>query len=161
MISFIVAMDENRVIGYKNDMPWHLPNDLQRFKKITTGHTIIMGRKTYESIGRPLPNRTNVILSRDKQYKQSGCKVIHSIEDIAPYAESEEEVFVIGGETLFEQTFSLVQKMYITIIHHSFPEGDTFFPSYSEEDWEVVSEEKGKVDAKNKYPHTFYILKRK
>lgn len=161
MISFIVAMDENRVIGHENSMPWHLPNDLQRFKKITTGHTIIMGRKTYESIGRPLPNRKNIILTRDENYKQEGCIVIHAMEDIAPYAESEEEVFVIGGETLFRQTFSMAEKMYITMIHHAFPEGDTFFPSFSTEEWEVVSEEKGTVDEKNKYPHTFYVFKRK
>lgn len=125
MLSFIVAMDENNVIGKDNDLPWYLPNDLKYFKKMTSGHTIIMGRKTFESIGRPLPNRKNIVLTRDQQYKAEGCTVIHSVDELESYLH-EDEVFLIGGAELFKTTLPKADRLYITRIHATF-DGDTFF----------------------------------
>ncbi|MGM8216399.1 dihydrofolate reductase [Bacillaceae bacterium W0354] len=159
MLSVIVAMDENNVIGYQNDLPWHLPNDLKRFKRITTGHTIVMGRKTYESIGRPLPNRQNIIMTRDSHFTAEGCTVIHSWEELNQYL-NDEELFLIGGAELIKQAIPIVDRLYLTIIHHSF-EGDTYFPNLNMDDWEVVEKVEGIVDEKNKYPHTFYTYDRK
>lgn len=159
MISFIAAMDENRVIGKNNGMPWHLPADLKHFKKVTNGHPIIMGRKTYESIGRPLPGRTNIILTRDREYKAEGCKVIHSVSELDAYHKDAAEVFVIGGAAIFEQTFPLADRMYLTIIHETFS-GDTYFPEWDEKEWVVTSEEKGTVDEKNQLEHTYITLDR-
>lgn len=160
MKSFLVAMDRNRVIGKDNDLPWRLPADLAYFKKKTTGHTILMGRKTYESIGRPLPNRLNVILTKNKHFTAEGCIVVHSVEEaLALMNKKEDEYFIIGGSDLFKQFFPYVDRMYITFIDEEF-EGDTFFPEIDMSDWKLISKEKGKKDEKNRYDYEFLVYER-
>ena len=160
MISYIVAMDKNRVIGKDNQLPWHLPADLKFFKKVTMGHPIVMGRKTHESIGKPLPGRENIILTRNQTYKSEGCSVIHSVEELNRLVEEKnEEVFVIGGAELFKATFAHVDRLYITKIEHEF-EGDTYFPDFKESDWKIISQEKGIKDEKNPYDYSFIIYER-
>ncbi|WP_416147101.1 dihydrofolate reductase [Salipaludibacillus sp. HK11] len=159
MISMIAAFAEGRVIGKNGDMPWHLPAELQYFKKITTGHPILMGRKTFESIGRPLPKRRNIVLTRDRDFSVEGVEIIHELSDVDQLMKERDEFFVIGGTTLYEQLLPKAERLYITKIHQFF-EGDTFFPEISEKDWEIVSEEQGIVDEKNQYSHTFLIYER-
>ena len=130
MISMIVAMSQNRVIGKLGKMPWNIAEDLQYFKALTTGHTIIMGRKTFESIGRPLPNRVNVVLTQDENYEAKGCHIVHSIEEIMEkYYNEEEELFIIGGSTLYSAFMSYATKIYMTLIEAEV-NGDTYFPPF-------------------------------
>lgn len=159
MISLIAAMDNNNVIGYENDMPWSLPNDLKHFKEVTSHHTVIMGRKTYQSIGKPLPNRKNVILSRSGFQTDDDVEVISSIEEIQKRAETE-EVFVIGGGTIYEQVLPYADRLYITRIDAEF-KGDTYFPKFSEDEWEVIDEKEGILNDRNEYKHTFYTYSRR
>ncbi len=159
MISLIAAMDNNNVIGYENDMPWNLPNDLKHFKEVTSHHTVIMGRKTYQSIGRPLPNRKNVILSRSGFQTDDDVEVISSIEEIQKRAETE-EVFVIGGGTIYEQVLPYADRLYITRIDAEF-KGDTYFPKFNEDEWEVIDEKEGILNDRNEYKHTFYTYSRR
>ena len=156
-LSILVAHDQQRVIGYKNALPWHIPNDLKHVKQLSTGHTLVMGRKTFESIGKPLPNRKNVVLTRDNNFKPDGVEVIHTIDDIYNL---EGHVFIFGGQTLFEVMIDKVDDMYITIVDGKH-QGDTFFPPYTFEDWTVASSEEGQLDEKNTIPHTFLHLVRK
>ncbi|MBT2664399.1 dihydrofolate reductase [Bacillus sp. ISL-4] len=161
MISLIVAMDQNRVIGKNNELPWHLPADLQYFKKVTMGHPIIMGRKTFESIGRVLPGRENVIVTRNQGFKAEGCVVLHDIEQIKTFADSrDEEVFVIGGAEIFKEILPVTDRLYITEIHETF-EGDTFFPVIDENQWDKISSSPGSIDEKNRFAHDFIILQKK
>ena len=161
MISLIVAMDQNRVIGKNNELPWHLPADLQYFKKVTMGHPIVMGRKTFESIGRVLPGRENVIVTRNQDFKAEGCVVLHDIEQIKTFADSrDEEVFVIGGAEIFKEILPVTDRLYITEIHETF-EGDTFFPVIDENQWDKISSNSGSIDEKNRYAHDFIILQKK
>lgn len=160
MISFIVAMDKNRVIGKDNQLPWHLPADLKFFKKTTMGHPIVMGRKTHESIGKPLPGRENIIVTRNKQYQPEGCMVIHSLAELKRLeAKKEEEVFVIGGAEIFKTIFPIADRLYITMIAHEFA-GDTYFPEFNESDWNLVSIAKGETDESNPYEYSFNIYER-
>ncbi|MFC0469643.1 dihydrofolate reductase [Halalkalibacter kiskunsagensis] len=159
MISFVVAMDRNRLIGKENQLPWHLPADLAYFKKVTTGHTIVMGRKTYESIGRPLPKRKNVVLTRSKDYEAEGCEVVHDIFEVLQMAKQEDECFVIGGTEVFKLFWDYVDRLYVTYIDENF-DGDTFFPEIEAQNWNIVSVEKGMMDEKNRYPHEFRIYAR-
>ncbi|WP_027409773.1 type 3 dihydrofolate reductase [Anoxybacteroides tepidamans] len=161
MISLIVAMDQNRIIGKDNKLPWHLPADLAYFKRVTMGHPIVMGRKTFESIGRPLPGRDNIVLTRNRSFQPEGCIVIHSIDDIQKMAaERNDEIFVIGGAELFEAVLPVADRLYITKIEAQFP-GDTFFPPFQEADWCLVSSEKGPKDEKNPYDYAFLVYERK
>ena len=139
------------------DRPWHIPNDLKHVKQLSTGHTLVMGRKTFESIGKPLPNRKNVVLTRDNNFKPDGVEVIHTIDDIYNL---EGHVFIFGGQTLFEVMIDKVDDMYITVVDGKH-QGDTFFPPYTFEDWTVASSEEGQLDEKNTIPHTFLHLVRK
>ena len=159
MISLIAAMDQNNVIGYDNDMPWSLPNDLKHFKEVTSNHTIVMGRKTYESIGRPLPNRKNIILSRSGYQTDDDVEVISSIDEIKELAKSE-EIFVIGGGTIYEQVIPYADRLYITRIDAEF-KGDTYFPQFSETDWKVIDEKAGIQNEQNIHSHRFYTYSRK
>ncbi|PLT29324.1 dihydrofolate reductase [Peribacillus deserti] len=160
MISFLVAMDKNRVIGKDNGLPWHLPADLKYFKQVTMGHPIIMGRKTYESIGRPLPGRENIILTRNQEYKAEGCTIIHTIEELIELEENRKvECFVIGGAEIFNLSFSIADRIYITEIDEVF-EGDTHFPEINMKEWELVSKEKGPKDDKNPYDYYFCVYDR-
>lgn len=136
MISLIVAHDENRVIGYQNDLPWYLPGDLKYFKEMTMGKPMIMGRKTYDSIGRPLPGRRNIVITRNEDFTAEGIEVVGSLEEALALVEGEEEVMIIGGAQIFEQSMAIADRLYITFIDHSF-KGDTYFPSY--EDWKQIS----------------------
>lgn len=136
MISLIVAHDENRVIGYQNDLPWYLPGDLKYFKEMTMGKPMIMGRKTYDSIGRPLPGRRNIVITRNEDFTADGIEVVGSLEKALALVEGEEEVMIIGGAQIFEQSMAIADRLYITFINHSF-KGDTYFPSY--DDWKKVS----------------------
>ncbi len=158
MISLLLAMGKNRVIGKDNDLPWHLPEDLKWFKRISTGHTIIMGRRTYESIGKPLPNRKNVIVTNDENYQAEGCIMTHSIEEALQ--QNGDERIVIGGTNVFKQVLDKADRIYLTYIDEEF-EGDTFFPEINESEWEVKSKEKGIKDEKNPYDYYFMIYERK
>ncbi|HXC07134.1 MAG TPA: dihydrofolate reductase [Bacteroidia bacterium] len=150
VISIIAAISENNVIGKDNKLIWHLPADLNHFKELTTGHHLIMGRKTWESIGsKPLPGRTSIVITRDKKYKASGCTLVHSLDEALEAAKGQEEVFVIGGAEIYKQTMALAHKLYITRVHHKF-EGDTFFPEIGKEWFEAINNDFEK-DAKNKY----------
>ncbi|MFY4776836.1 dihydrofolate reductase [Metabacillus sp. RGM 3146] len=161
MISFLLAMDKNRLIGKDNDLPWRLPADLAYFKKVTMGHKIVMGRKTFESMGRPLPGRDNIILTRDPSFEQEGAEVIHSAEAfLKQVQESEEEIFVIGGAEIFKWFLPYCERMYITEIGEEF-EGDRYFPEVDEGEWEVNSRIKGIKDEKNPYDYEFLIYNRK
>ncbi|WP_042145555.1 dihydrofolate reductase [Paucisalibacillus sp. EB02] len=156
MISLLFAMDQNQLIGANNDLPWHLPNDLKFFKEKTTGHTIVMGRKTFDSIGRALPNRRNVVLSRQEVQLPSDVELIHHVETIIEWNNDypEEEIFVIGGGGLFKQILPYADRMYVTLIDEVF-KGDVFFPEFSLEDWKEMSREKGIKDEKNPYDYFF------
>ncbi|OIP22725.1 diacylglycerol kinase [bacterium CG_4_10_14_0_2_um_filter_33_32] len=131
-ISIICAISENRAIGKDNKLLWHITNDLNRFKELTSGHVVLMGRNTFLSIGRPLPNRTNIIITQDKRYKAAGCIVCYSLEEAIETAKQyeEDEIFIIGGGQIYKQTIGLVDKLYLTVVESEF-EADTFFPDYS------------------------------
>ncbi|GMA61289.1 dihydrofolate reductase [Alicyclobacillus fastidiosus] len=156
MLSLLVAMSENHVIGKDGKLPWHLPSDLKFFKDLTMGQTVVMGRKTYLAIGRPLPGRRNVVLTRDRTFFVDGCEVIHSLQELQPFVRSEEEVFVIGGAGVFSQVMRDATKLYLTVIWHRFV-GDVKFEFYPA-DWELVSRTKGTVDEKNQYAHDFFTF---
>jgi dihydrofolate reductase len=136
MIKIIVAMSKNRVIGDSNTLIWHLPEDLKRFKQLTTGNTIVMGRKTYESIGKPLPNRRSIIITRDTDYSVEGCEVVNSLEEALLLSNS--DCFIIGGGEIYRQSIDITDKIYLTLINKEF-EGDTSFPEIK--DWVEVSSE--------------------
>ncbi|WP_438444553.1 dihydrofolate reductase [Gorillibacterium sp. sgz5001074] len=158
MITFVVAMDRNRGIGLNNKLPWHLPADLKFFRQTTTGHPVLMGRKTYESIGKPLPNRTNVVLTRDPDYQPEGVLVLHSPEEAVGQFR-DEELFVIGGAEIFRLLMPVADKLVVTHIDHTF-EADTFFPGFREEEWRAVSRTPGVTDEKNPYAFEFVIYER-
>lgn len=142
IISFIVAMSKNRVIGKDNKLPWNIPADLQRFKRITLGHPIIMGRKTFESMGKALPNRENIVVTRQKKYKAEGVTVCHSLEEaLKPYKNSDQEVFIIGGGEIFQQALPLVNKIYLTVIDKEF-DGDAFFPEVNFSKFKIKNQER-------------------
>lgn len=140
IISLIAAVGKNKVIGVDNRLPWKLSADLKRFKTITSGKPVVMGRKTFESIGKPLPNRTNIIVTRDKNYKANGCVVVHSAEEALRVSRGSEEIMIIGGEQIFKEFLPLANKLYLTIIDKDF-EGDAYFPEYNKNDWKEISRE--------------------
>lgn len=162
MLSIIVAVANKQVIGKDNQLIWHLPEDLKRFKKLTTGHTIIMGRKTFESLGRILPNRKHVILCNDAQLniQDENVEILEDIYLLKPYIESQEEYFVIGGATIYKLLMPYTQKMYITKIHEDF-EGDVYFPEIKEQEWKIIQTEKGLKDNKNPYDYEYITYERK
>ena len=162
MLSIIVAKSRNNIIGKNNELIWHLPADLKRFKELTTGHNIIMGRKTFESLGRVLPNRKHIIFSQNPDFKvaDENVEVVHSLLQIQELIEGPEESFVIGGAMLYNFLMPYVKKMYITQIDKEF-EGDTFFPKINEEEWKIVEREKGVKDEKNNLDYEFITYERK
>lgn len=164
-VSLIVAVSENGVIGKDNDLIWHLPKDMRFFKNTTMGHHVIMGRKNFESIPhkfRPLPNRTNVVITRQTTYKADGCMVVNSVDDALQIAKhnGEEEAFIIGGGQIYKLALeaSLVDKVYLTKVHHSF-EGDTFFPELNK-DWKEISRIQNQADEKHLYSFDFITLEK-
>lgn len=162
IISTIVAVAKNNVIGKDNDIPWYLPADLKYFKKVTTGHHIVMGRKCYESIGRPLPKRTNVVVTRNPFFIATGCLVTHNVAEAVELAEAngEEEVFIIGGGQIYEIALPHVDRIYLTEVDLEV-EGDIFFPEIDLKNWTLIEETKNEADEKNEYDYTFKILERK
>lgn len=161
-ISMIVAIDQNNAIGKDNQMLCHLPNDLKYFKNITQGHTVIMGRHTYESLPfGALPNRRNIVLSRKPNLEIDKCEVFSSLADARKAFEGEDEVFIMGGATLYNECINDCDELYITYIHHTFNEADTFFPKIDLNIWEEVSRSDNKADEKNLFAHSFVIYKKK
>lgn len=158
-ISLVVAMDENRVIGADNRLPWHLPADLKHFKRITMGHPIVMGRRTWESIGRPLPGRTSIVLTRQDGYRAEGAVVVNSLEAAIEAAGECDELMVIGGAWLFQAVLDRAHRIYLTAIHAQF-EGDTYFPGLNEDEWACVSREDHEKDDKNPCDYSFMVLER-
>jgi len=164
MISIIVAVANNNVIGKDNSLIWHLPADMKFFKEKTSGHCIITGRKNYESIPekfRPLPNRTNIVITRQKNYLAPGATVVDSIEQAIEKAvvTGDSEVFIIGGAEIYKQCMHLANRIYLTQIHHTF-EGDAFFPELNVNEWKETAKTEGSVDDKNKYAHTFHTYEK-
>jgi dihydrofolate reductase len=162
IVSLIVAADENDGIGWRGEIPWHLRTDLQRFKALTMGHHILMGRKTYESIGRPLPGRHMVVITRNPDYQAESVHVVGSLEQALAFAHSrnEAEVFVIGGGEIFRQALPLVDRIYFTLVHTQAC-ADVFFPQLDASEWLTSREETFPADEYNDYVHTFRILERK
>jgi dihydrofolate reductase len=159
-LSIIVAASRNNVIGKDNQLIWRLSADLKRFKALSTGHTIIKGRKTFDSIGKPLPNRTSVIITRQEDYKQEGCIVVHSLEEALEAVKDQEKVFIIGGGTIYKEAIDKADELYLTLVHHEF-DGDTFFPEVKPEQWESVARQDCLPDEKNEYAYSFIDYKRK
>ena len=154
MISLIAAMDRNRVIGVGNRLPWRLPADLQRFKALTWGHRVVMGRKTFESIGRPLPGRTNVVVTRDTAYHALGCTVLRSVDD-ALAGSGDEEVFVIGGAEIYAQTIDRADRLYVTAVDTQVPHGDAYFPEIDPRRWKLAEETSFLPDERHAYGYSY------
>jgi dihydrofolate reductase len=162
MITIIAAIAKNNALGKDNDLIWHLPADLKRFKAITSGHHILMGRNTYESIGKPLPNRTTIIITRNKNYFKDGCLVANSIEEAIELVENDDSIFIIGGAQIYNETIKkgLADKLDITQVHQEF-EADVFFPEIDLNIWEETNREDFKADEKNKFDFSFLTFKKK
>jgi len=159
IISIIVAVAENNAIGYDNHLLWHISEDLKRFKSLTTGHHIIMGRKTFESVGKPLPGRINIVISRQANYRVEGCLVAKSLEEALELAKQDTEVFIIGGGEIYKEALSISDKIYLTRVHAGFA-GDTFFPELNLSEWTTDSVQKGKPANDDGLGYTFINLVR-
>lgn len=159
IVSMIVAVAKERVIGLNGSMPWHLPADLAHFKRSTMGCPVIMGRKTYDSIGRPLPGRENIILSRSEGLVLEGCTTVGTLEAALLLVNQEAEVFIIGGQQLYQQALPFADRLYLTHIDAEF-DGDTFFPDYSIANWNQLSLEKHLADDTNAWSYSFEVLER-
>ncbi len=153
-LSLIVAMDDNRLIGSNNNLPWQLPADLAFFKRTTMGKPIIMGRKTFVSIGRPLPGRHNIVITRDSAFSAEGCEIADGIHTALSLCRDVEEVMLIGGASLYQQTIDQATQLYITRIHHSF-EGDTWFPEFDLKVWKQANRQDYEADSSNPYAYSF------
>ena len=162
IISLIAALDEKRGLGFENQIPWHLPRDLARFKKLTMGHHLILGRKTYQSIGKPLPGREMLVLSRDPAFRLKDSQVVDRLSEALRIAREagDGEVFVIGGGEIYSQALPLADRMYLTSVH-TLSQSDTFFPEYDLKNWHLICEQDFPADAKNPYRTTFRQLIRK
>lgn len=158
IVTIVVAIAENYAIGKNNQLLWHMPADLKHFKQITSGHTVIMGRKTFDSVGKPLPNRRNIIITR-QDITIPGCEVVKSVGEALELCANEEEVFIVGGAEIYELSMSQTDRIYLTIIHHSF-DADSFFPEIDYLEWKEVSREDHPADEKHKYAYSFITLER-
>lgn len=158
-ISIICALAKNFVIGNKNQLPWHLPADLRHFKELTLGKPIIMGRKTFESIGKPLPQRRNIIITHNTNFNFSGCEAVHSLEEALTLAKNDNEIMIIGGANIFAQALPLARRMYLTILDQDF-EGDAYFPKWNEQEWKIIERIDCQPDEKNPYHYSFLTLER-
>ncbi len=160
MINIVVAKASNNVIGAKNDLIWHLPNDLKHFKSLTSGHPIVMGRKTFESLGRPLPNRTNIVVTRDQNWNAEGIEIASSLPKAIEAAKKiDDDIYIIGGGNIYKQAMEFTDVLYITEVHHEF-DGDTYFPEIDSDEWEEVEREDFKKDEKHPYSYSFVTYKR-
>ncbi|HEU4469812.1 MAG TPA: dihydrofolate reductase [Flavisolibacter sp.] len=161
ILSLLLAADEGNVIGKDNQLPWHLPNDLRYFKNQTWGMPILMGRKTFDSIGKPLQGRKSIVITRNSSWQHEGVDTVHSVEEAIQKARTygAKEIFVIGGAEIFNTAFPMAGRIYLTRIHHRF-EGDAFFPSIPAAEWQLVRSRYCEVDEKNPYAHTFETWER-
>lgn len=164
-IAMVWAMSENRVIGRNNKLPWHLPNDLKYFKRLTSGKPVIMGRKTYESIGRPLPNRVNIVLTRDTGFQAEGIKVVHTLPDAIELAQAEglisgaEEVIIMGGEEIYRLAMPFADRLYVTLVH-AHVDGDAWFPEIDLNAYHEIGRDDFKADGPNPYDYSFCVFDR-
>lgn len=164
-ISLIVAMAQNRVIGRNNQLPWYLPEDLKYFKRVTMGKPVIMGRKTFESIGKPLPGRSNIVITRNPDYSSEGIKVVNDMVSAQDLCESIavvegcEEAFIIGGADIFEQSLDIAHRLYLTMVHAEV-EGDVYFPEYDQGQWQELGREDYFAEGPNPYDYSFSVLER-
>lgn len=160
-LTTIAAVADNGVIGKDNDLIWHLPDDLKHFKQLTKGHTIVMGRKTWESIGaKPLPKRRHIIITRNAEYTAIGAEVVTSVEAALALIENDEQPFIVGGAEIYKLAMPFVKRLELTYVHNVF-EGDTYFPEFDKNEWEVTSEVRHEADEKHQWPFTFVQLNRK
>jgi dihydrofolate reductase len=156
MISIIVAIAQENAIGRNNQLLCHLSDDLKRFKRLTSGHTVIMGRNTFDSLPNgPLPNRTNIVLTSRPQSLPEGCIAVKSLEEAIACAEADEELFIIGGASVYQQALPLADRLYLTFIHHTFADADTFFPKIDFSQWQQTESEKHEANEKNAFPYSF------
>ncbi|WP_158841077.1 dihydrofolate reductase [Polaribacter sp. L3A8] len=162
MITIIAAIAKDNALGKDNDLIWHLPADLKRFKKVTSGHHILMGRNTFESIGKPLPNRTTIIITRNKNYFKEGCLIAHSLEEAIALVENDDAIYIIGGAQIYKEAIKkdLVDQLDITKVHHHF-EADVFFPEIDVNIWQETNREDFKADEKNKFDYSFLSFQKK
>ena len=159
MITIIAAIGKNGELGKNNDLIWHLPNDLKRFKKVTAGHHVIMGRKTFESLGKPLPNRTNIIITRNAAYTAEGCVIVNSLQEAIEAAQEDENPFILGGAQIYKQALEIADVLDLTRVDASL-EADAFFPEIDPEKWKEVAREKHQKDERHDYNYSFVTYKK-
>jgi len=157
--SLVVAVAENGVIGRDNQLPWKLPDDMAYFKKVTMGHPVVMGRRTWQSIGKPLPGRENIVVTHDRGFEAPGCRVVHSLDEAWKAAGDADEVSVIGGTTLFEETLPIADRIHLTEVQAAVP-GDTFFPAFDRGEWRETEVQRHAADARHAYPFRIVVLDR-
>lgn len=160
MITIIAAIANNSALGMNNKLIWHLPEDLKRFKRVTNGHHIIMGRKTFESLGKPLPNRTTIIITRDRNYKADNCLIASSLEDALEKAQDDKDPYILGGSEIYNLAMPIADKLDLTLVHHVF-EADAFFPEIDTSIWKEISRKDFKADDMNKYDYSFVTFERR
>ncbi len=162
MITIIAAVAANNALGKNNQLIWHIPADLKRFKKVTSNHHVIMGRKTYESLGKPLPNRTNIIITHNKEYTVEGCVIVNSLQEAIEVVKEDSNPFILGGAQIYKQALDFADKLDLTLVHHNF-EADAFFPEIDLKIWKEISREDFKANEKNSYNYSFvtFIKKQK
>ena len=164
--SMIVAMAQNRVIGRNNSLPWYLPNDLKYFKQVTMGKPILMGRKTFESIGKPLPGRTNIVMTRNQNWSAEGVKVVRSLDAAVELAQAiaeidgQEELMIIGGDQIYQSALASVDRIYLTEVHAEV-DGDAYFPVFDRDEWDIVGCKNFAAEGANLYDYSFVVLDRK
>lgn len=159
IISIIVAMDKKGVIGFEGDLPWRLSADLKHFKAITMSKPLIMGRKTHESIGRPLPGRKNIVLSHAKDFDAGGCTVVHSLDDAFQAAGDVDEVIIMGGSGIYDQSLARAGRLYLTEVHADVG-GDVYFPEFNKAEWLEIEREEHSADEKNEFDYSFVVMER-
>jgi len=160
MLSIIAAVGNNNVLGKNNKLIWYLPADLKRFKKTTSGHHVIMGRKTFESLGKPLPNRTNIVVTQNKDFVAKNCVLVHSLDEALKYAKADANPFILGGATIYQQAIAYADVLDLTFVHHNF-EGDVFFPEINPKIWKETARKDFKADDKNLYDYSFVRFERR
>ena len=159
MLSIIAAIGQNNALGKDNQLIWHLPADLKRFKKVTSGHHVIMGRKTFESLGKPLPNRTTIIISRDKNYHADGCIIVNSLAEAIEVAQNDENPYILGGAEIYRQSMDIADVLDLTFVHQTF-EADVYFPEIDKNTWKETFREDHLKDDKNKFDFSFVKYER-
>lgn len=161
MLTIIAAVAKNNALGKNNDLIWHLPADLKRFKKVTLGHHVIMGRKTFESLGKPLPNRTTIIISRNDDYHADGCIIVNSLDEAILAAKSDPNPYILGGGEIYRQALEFADTLDLTMVHHSFEDADTFFPPIDFKQWKETNREDFKADETHDFDYSFVTYKKK